>query len=180
MNTIHNQDKQLYRNLWILLGICLLTGILTMIGGFFSANKFILSIDKHMQEFYDGMTGGIIPLFISGTVYFSKYLFGVFLVAVPIVELILSSVLMIISLLFQIGSLKDWKIIASNVLVGLVDIVKVLFIVYLILLIYLTYKVSAMLIVIFTLQMMISLIPIVLSIKLIYIPSRQKTKEPMS
>jgi len=174
MNNNLSQDKELSRNLWILIGICLLTAIISIVGGIYSYNNFIVSIDEYLQEFYDEMTGGIVPALISGTVYLSKYIIGLLLAVIPIAEFIISFILLIVSLLFQIGIRKNWKIITTNVLVVLMDIVKVLFILYLLFLIYLTYKVSSLLIIIFALQIIASLIPIVLSIKLIYVPSQKK------
>lgn len=179
MDIIRNKDNQLTINLWILLGVCLITAILIVVGGYYSAKILIESYDEYMQEFYAGMTGGIIPLSISGIVYFSKYIIGALLVVIPINEFIISCVLLFAALLFQIGALKKWKIIISNILVGLMDIVKILYVVFLVILIYMTFKISFLIITIFLLQIIIGLIPIVLSIKLINITSYKKLKSQL-
>jgi hypothetical protein len=169
MDTI--RDKKLSKYLWILLGVCMLTAIITILGGYYSAKIFIKSSDEYFQDFYNGMTGGIIPLFISGTVYLSKYFFAGVLLIFPIAEAVISFLLLIIALLFQLGLDKMWKIIISNLFVGIMNIVKVVFVAYLSFLIYVTINFSFLLIGIYCLQLLISALPILLSIKYIHIPS---------
>ncbi|WFR59649.1 hypothetical protein QA584_11345 [Anaerocolumna sp. AGMB13025] len=166
-----NQEKKLSKYIGILLGVCMLTAFITILGGYYSANIFIKSSDEYFKDFYNGMTGGIIPLFISGTVYLSKYFFAGVLLIIPIAEAVISFLLLIIALLFQSGLVKKWKIIVSNLSVGIMNIVKVVFIVYLSFLIYLTVNFSFLLIGIYCLQLLISVLPILLSIKYIHIPS---------
>jgi hypothetical protein len=169
MDTI--REKKLSKYLWILLGVCMLIAIVTIPGGYYSAKIFIKSSDEFFQDFYNGTTGGIIPLFISGTVYLSKYFFAGVLLILPIAEAVMSFLLLIGALLFQLGLDKKWKIIVSNLFVGIMNIVKVVFVAYLSFLIYLTVNFSFLLVGIYSLQLLISVIPILLSIKYIHIPS---------
>lgn len=167
---INNSENQLRKNLRIILLICFLSNILIIITSIYS---IIVSIKIYNAEgIFDGTA------LIRGLGYLIFHLSTFYYGMLPIKGCIITFILLILSLLLLNGSIKRWKLIVTNVIVLITDIIKVAFIIGLIFFILLSIDIASLKLFFAFLVLMISyIILLILNIKLIHKPIHKTLKE---